>query len=110
MSSETDRLIDALAFWVCDDCMLARENDEWPDHEAAGFVPGESPWPWSLLTDSDDGQRVSPGSNVTNWVTHDEITDQITEGFEDFDASPCKGCGTKFAGSRWRYAEWPATS
>lgn len=102
MSSETDQLIDALAFWVCDDCMLARENDEWPSEDD---ISDDRPWPWLLFTEH-EGPGKTP-LNVTNWVTYSDITDEIVEGFEDFASSPCRGCGSTLGGSRWRYAAWP---
>jgi hypothetical protein len=101
VSSEADQLIDLLAAWVCDDCAFARENDEWPEMQ-----DDDTPWPWSLFTEAEWGHRVAP-SNVSNWVTRDDVTDQVIEGFQDFATSACKGCGTTLAGSRWRYAVWP---
>jgi len=105
VTSPTDDIIDSLATWVCTDCMVARENDEWPEMQ-----DDDTPWPWSLFTEAEWGERVTPGPVVTNWITRDDVTNEIAEGFDEFSPARCSGCGQTLAGSRWRYAEWPATS
>jgi hypothetical protein len=72
---------------VCLDCTYSRESGE----EALEAVE----IPWNLLE----------GADVTLNL-YDEDSEEAEAGFADYSTRPCDGCGSRLAGSRYRYAIW----
>ena len=78
---------DRIPITVCVDCTIERENGEAPLNPDCE--------PWSLI---EDGQTVT--------ADHGETDDGVEYGYDEFSTSPCDACGTRLAGTRYRYALW----
>jgi len=86
-----------VTIWICQDCMMALANDEWPDE------PGLAPMPLSLITDDDE---ITPGMDLSEHSC--DTPRECGSNCEriDFSSVPCEGCGNPDAGQRDAATLW----
>jgi hypothetical protein len=81
--------------WFCVDCMVKAVNDEDPTDAREG-----DPVPLSLI---EAGTQLSANFG-------DPEDPDADSGEVDFSARICDGCGSRLAGSRFRFALWTVTA